>query len=153
MSEVTFMLKWELFKYECQRFAIQFAKQHTKDQNKTYDDNMKDLTDILNIPFPSNEDKEKLHSLRGKFDLFFQTKAKGAFRGSRARWLEHGERNSSFFFNLEKNVTALYIDCKNETAIFSFISNFYQKLYTSSFDPHACCVFFDKVKSFIPKVS
>ena len=51
----------------------------------------------------------------------------------------------------QKN-SALYIDInlsKNEKEISSFISNFYQKLYTSSFDPQSCHVF-DK---FIPKIS
>ena len=120
------------------------------------------MNDILNIPVPSNEDKARLHSLREKLDLFFQTKAKGAFIRSRARWLEHGERNSSFFFSLEKRhgearkISALYIDhnlSENEKEISSFISNFYQKLYTSSYDHHGCRTFFDKVSPFIPNIS
>ena len=55
----------------------------------------------------------------------------------------------------QKN-SALYIDInlsKNEKEISSFISNFYQKLYTSSFDPQSCRVFFDKVSPFIPTIS
>lgn len=153
------MLKWELLKFECQKFSRQFGKQQSRDRSKTYADNVRELNEILNIPVPSDEDKLRLHSLREKFDLFFQTKAKGAFIRSRARWLEHGEKNSSFFFNLEKRrgeakkISALYIDnnlSKNEKEISSFISNFYQKLYASSFDPQSCRVFFDKVSPFIP---
>lgn len=34
----------------------------------------------------------------------------------------------------------------DQTAISSFISNFYQKLYTSSFNPVAFCTFLNKVK-------
>ena len=151
MSEITPTLKWELFKFECRRFSMCFGKQQLRDQNKAYADNLKEFNDILNIPIPSNEDKVHLHSLREELDLFFQTKAGGAFIRSRARWLEHGEKNSSFFFNLEKRrgeakkISALYIDnslSENEKDISSFVSNFYQKLYTSSFDPQACRVFF-----------
>ncbi len=162
MTEITPTLKWELFKFECQRFSMRFGKQQLRDQNKAYANDLKELNDILNIPVPSNEDKVRLHSLREKLDIFFQTKARGAFIRSRARWLEHGEKNSSFFFNLEKKhgearkISALYIDnslSENEKEISLFISNFYQKLYTSSFDPQACHLFFDKVSPFIPKIS
>ena len=151
MSEITPTLKWELVKFECRRFSMCFGKQQLRDQNMAYADNLKELNDILNIPVPSNEDKVRLYSLREKLDLLFQTKAGGAFIRSRARWLEHGEKNSSFFFNLEKRrgeakkISALYIDnslSENEKEISSFVSNFYQKLYTSSFDPQACRVFF-----------
>ena len=56
----------------------------------------------------------------------------------------------------KKKISALYIDnnlSKNEKEISSFISNFYQKLYTSSFDPQSCHIFFDKVSPFILKIS
>ena len=55
-----------------------------------------------------------------------------------------------------KKNSALYIYnnlFKNEKEISSFISNFYQKLYTSSFDPQSCRIFFDKVSPFIPRIS
>ena len=64
------MLKWELLKFECQKFSIQFGKQQSKDQSKTYADNVSELNEILNIPVPSDEDKLRLHSLREKYDLF-----------------------------------------------------------------------------------
>ena len=58
------MLKWELFKFECQKLSIQFGKQQSKDQSKTSADNVRELKEILNIPVPSDEDKLRLHSLR-----------------------------------------------------------------------------------------
>ena len=33
---------------------------------------------------------------------YFHYKAKGAIIRSRARWVEDGEKNTSYFFNLEK---------------------------------------------------
>ena len=98
MSEITPTLKWELFKFECRRFSMCFGKQQLRDQNKAYADHLKEFNDILNIPIPSNEDKVHLHSLREELDLFFQTKAGGAFIRSRARWLEHGEKKFILLF-------------------------------------------------------
>lgn len=50
MSGFTPMLKRELLKFECQKFSIRFGKQQSKDQSKTYADNVRELNDILNIP-------------------------------------------------------------------------------------------------------
>lgn len=162
MPELSPSLKWELFKYECQRFSKHFGKQYSKDQNKAYSDILKELNDILHVPAPSTEDNARLHILRENLDQLFQTKAKGAFIRSRARWLEHGEKNSSYFFNLEKKraelkkISALYVDnnlSKDDKVISVFISKFYQKLYMSSFDPQASRIFFEIVSPFIPKIS
>ena len=45
----------------------------------------------------------KLNSLQTELDDLYLEKAKGAYIRSRARWLEEGEKNSSYFFNLETN--------------------------------------------------
>ncbi len=75
--------------------------------------------------------------------------AKGAFIRSRAKWLEEGERNSSYFFALEKrngkrkSLSALNIDgavCKDIVQI----SNFVSSLYSSKFDTNSCDSFLIK---------
>lgn len=42
------------------------------------------------------------NNIQAKFDNLYLEKAQGAFIRSRARWIEEGEKNSSYFFNLEK---------------------------------------------------
>ena len=57
---------------------------------------------------------------------------------------------------VKKKCFPLYIDSnlsEKEKEIYSFISNFYQKLYTSLFDPQSCRMFFDKESPFVPKIS
>ncbi len=79
--------------------------------------------------------------------------AKGAFIRSRAKWLEDGERNSSYFFALEKrkSLSALNIDgavCKDIVQISNFVSN----LYSSKLDTNSCDSFLDKVQCCIPAI-
>jgi len=70
-------------------------------------------------------------------DQIFENKAKGAFVRSRRKWLEEGEKNSKYFFNLEKRNTELstlkrlLIDDKISTdsnEISQFVTNFYKKI-------------------------
>lgn len=42
-------------------------------------------------------------NLQLQLDDLYTVKAKGVFIRSRARWIENGENNSSYFFNLEKH--------------------------------------------------
>lgn len=51
-------------------------------------------------------------------------------------------------------ISSLYVNNLLSTdEKFVFISTFYQKWYTSAFDPQLCSSFFDKVCTFIPKIS
>lgn len=51
----------------------------------------------------NEEENTELHNLQLQLDDLYTVKAKGAFIRSRARWIENGEKNSSYFFNLEKH--------------------------------------------------
>ncbi len=60
------------------------------------------MSDILKNPNPGKDDKECLYTLQSTLDDLFLEKARGAFIRSRAKWLEFGEKNSAYFFNLEE---------------------------------------------------
>ncbi len=71
-------------------------------------------------------------------------------------------KNSAYFFNLEKKrsdskkISSLYIDANvvtDEKRISKFVSDLYQKLYSSSFNPHSSDLFFSKIQPFIPCIS
>ncbi len=87
--------------------------------------------------------------------------AKGAFIRSRAKWLEEGERNSSYLFALEKrngkrkSLSALNIDgavCKDIVQISNFVIHFYSNLYSSKFDTNSCDSCLDKIRCCIPAI-
>ncbi len=63
------------------------------------------------------EEKAKLHSLQLQLDELYIEKANGAYVRSRVRWLEHGEKNSAYFFGLENYRQIKEKICKLEKMI------------------------------------
>lgn len=131
-----------------------------KKQNK-YAALFKNISDLVSRPI-SEENQNMLYSLQEELNSLYLEKAKGAFVRSRAKWLEFGEKNSAYFFNLEKQhgrkrtIDSLLIDgslssCKEQ--ISQFVYTFYRKLYSSAFDNFATDSFFDKVTPFITQIS
>lgn len=94
--------KWEFLKYKLREFSITYGKNLKKKRlakeiqliNKI---NMCCCKSVL-----SDEDKKKLIHLHSSLDELYVRKAKGAYVRSRAKWMELGEKNSSYFCNLEK---------------------------------------------------
>ena len=50
----------------------------------------------------TDEEKVEIKNISLQLDELYLDLAKGAFIRSRAKWLEEGEKNSSYFFALEK---------------------------------------------------
>lgn len=153
--------KWELFKYECRRFSIQFGKQLSKAKESRSSAIIKEINYILCMSSPSEQEREKLYLLKEDLDVLYAEKAKGAFVRSRAKWFEFGERNSTYFFNLEKRtgdlkrISALDVNgilTSDEAKISKFVADFYQQLYSSSFHSESSNKFFFEVEQFIPNI-
>ena len=51
---------------------------------------------------PSQENQTTLSVPRERIEKLYEEKVEGIIVRSRARWHEHGEKNSKYFFNLEK---------------------------------------------------
>ena len=51
---------------------------------------------------PSQENLSTLNTLKEKIEHMYDKKVEGIIIRSRARWYQHGEKNSKYFFNLEK---------------------------------------------------
>lgn len=99
-----------------------------------------DLTTKINT---SEEEKVEIKDISLKLDGLYSDLAKGAFIRSRAKWLEEGEKNSGYFFALEKRIgqrktlTSLNIGgntCNGPVLISKFVAAFYSELYSSRFD-------------------
>lgn len=103
----------------------------------------------------SSEEQVEFNSLQNQLDNLYLEKAKGAFIRSRTCWLEEGEKNTSYFFSLEKQrqtkkkINKLLINnisTDNQDQVNEEIRQFYNKLYESKFSVEDCQMFFEKIK-------
>ena len=97
--------KWEWFKFETKRLAIETGKS----MSKTSKLKQKEILKRINIGLlcgktnASEEELTELNSLQKQLDEIYLEKASGAFVRSRARWIEEGEKNTTYFYGLEKS--------------------------------------------------
>lgn len=103
----------------------------------------------------NQQDKLRLFELQLQLDEMYEYKAKGAFVRSRGKWLEEGEKNSMYFFYLEKrnaelnSVLTLNINgevSEDHVKISNYISTFYQTLYSKEDDGNTR-LFLDSIKA------
>lgn len=91
-------LSWELMKFEIRNLAIHIGKTKAKMKQK-YE--LEIITSILNLSKKSDlssQEITELSKLQIQLDKIYEEKAKGAF----IKWMEHGEKNSKYFFRKEK---------------------------------------------------
>ena len=102
---------------------------------------MDKLNVLMNKGNLSEEEETTMKKLKEEIDNMYIEMAKGAFVRSRAKWLEQGERNSSYFFALEKrnhkrnNLTTLKINdniTSNSLDISRHVGTFYSNIYSIS---------------------
>lgn len=156
-KEKQFCTNWELMKFELGKFFRKFSGNLAKSK-RAEELNVVSRITHLSWKTPdalSEEEKLELSNLQIKLDELYNQKAKGAFVRSRVRWLEEGEQNSHYFFNLEKhhckvnNLNKLNIDgvlTKDYNTISSYCSHFYTKLYSSRFCQASADAFLNSLK-------
>lgn len=110
----------------------------------------------------SEDEVTKLKRLKEEIDNAYINMAYGAFIRSRAKWLELGKRNSSYFFALEKrnqkrnNISALKINeniITNISEISKYVGSFYKNIYKSNSNINDCERFMESIKNFTPTIS
>lgn len=154
--------KWEFFKFKVRELAIKRSKEINK--LKTAEENQlnEELDVLLNKDDLTEDDQIKIRNIHSKLDDMYIKMAKGAFIRSRAKWLEEGERNTNYFFSLEKrnqkrnNICSLKINnnvTNDQTEISQHVYAFYKELYTSKFKPHNCEVFIKSISKDIKAIS
>lgn len=108
---MSFLSKWEWFKFKVKQVAITISKL------KKQLDITSDINKLCCKAELSLAEHIKLNNLQSNLDNLYLEKAKGAFICSRARWIEEGEKNSFYFFSLEKQgqtkkkINKLLINC------------------------------------------
>jgi len=98
-------LLWDLVKCKLRGFIMSFSirkrkmeKQHETDILYKIEGLEARLADGILI----DDDFENLQVLKQEYDLLQNERAEGMMLRAKAKWVEHGERNSKYFFQLEK---------------------------------------------------
>lgn len=97
-----FGANWEYMKYLIRKQAIVRGKLIAQFKRTKEEQVIKEIVDLTSNNVMNQQDKFRLFDLQLQLDKMYEYKAKGAFVRSRGRWLEEGEKNSRYFFNLEK---------------------------------------------------
>ncbi len=93
----------------------------------------------------------ELVTLQNHLDDIYKRRAEEAFIRSRQRWLEKGEQNSAYFFQLEKSNSKHTISHFNINGILThdpiaaYCSSFYNYFYESRFNEKDTSDFLDSL--------
>jgi len=128
--------KWEFLKFKICEFSIGFSKKLIKEKREFERNLICEINQCCNKPILNDYENGKVIELQSKLDNLYVERAQGAYIRSRAKWIEEGEKNSSYFSNLEKNrqqknsVSSLMIqgeECKDPKIIEKEVFQFYSK--------------------------
>ena len=95
---------WDWVKYNISKFSRKYSKEKSK-QRRLDEEQLHREFHEASLSFqndPSQENLAKLNVLKERTEKFYEKKVEGIIVRSRARWHEYGERNSKYFYNLEK---------------------------------------------------
>ena len=99
-------IKWDWLKFKIKMSSIAFSKEMSRERRKLEEELNSKYQDALNRfqQNPSNVTKQEAEKLKSELEALYDQKVEGIIVRSRARWHEHGEKNSKYFLNLEKKV-------------------------------------------------
>lgn len=152
MSHVS---KWEWFKFQVKQVAIQISKSIAKQKRQEQQSIIERINRLCCKQDLSLDEHIQLNTFQSQLDKMFLEKANGAYVRSRARWIEEGEKNSSYFFNLEKyrqsnkKIQSLNIKgvlTEDHDKINVEILHFYSNLYKSTYSTENGTVFLESLR-------
>ena len=84
--------------------SMAFSKKMSRERRKLEEELNSKYQDALNRfqQNPSNDTKQEVEKLESELEALYDQKVEGIIVRSRARWHEHGEKNSKYFLHLEK---------------------------------------------------
>ena len=97
-------LLWEMVKMEIRALTIIFAKRKAKQKRNEEKElliKFNRLQETIRLNF-SEATKTEMDRVKKKLAKISATKTRGAMVRSKAQWYEFGEKNSKYFYNLEK---------------------------------------------------
>ena len=97
-------LKWEMIKSDIRGETIKYSSKIAK-INKVKTINIeRELTELQNKKQASNREEieKRINLLENELKTFYEKKTEGAMIRAKAKWLKDAEKNTKYFFNLEK---------------------------------------------------
>uniref|UniRef100_A0A3B5R4M7 Reverse transcriptase domain-containing protein n=1 Tax=Xiphophorus maculatus TaxID=8083 RepID=A0A3B5R4M7_XIPMA len=148
-----FSRNWELLKFEVTKYFREFGTSLSKSRRDEETNVISRITEITQIS-PENLSENDLKDLiiqQNKLNEIYRRKAEGAFVRSRRKWLEEGEQNTAYFFQLERtrgqfnsiqklNINNFITD--DPQTIAKYCSTFYSELYESHYNKCESEIFF-----------
>ena len=130
-------LFWEMVKMKMRGLTVRFSKLKAKrnhDEEKLLASRFAQLSAKFQTAY-SEDDKAELERIKIKLSDFQTQKTRGAIIRSRARWYEHGEKNSKHISSLINHNGTRINDPKE---ILNEDRNFFKELYSSrNVDPNS----------------
>ena len=132
----------ERVKYNIRKHSILFCKELAKskrDKENKLSNKYEELSKIFQDN-PCEETKIAMERTKIELENLYDEKVNGIITRARARWHEHGETNSKYFFNLEKrnhirkHIRTLHVSGVITTDPFKIgeaQADYYKKLYKS----------------------
>ena len=138
-------LKWDLMKMEIRGFTVKYSKNQAKQRKSMEIRLQKQINELYKRAETHPNNKQIVHEIhvaRSRLKSIMQYKTKGTILRSKVRWHEHGERNTRYFYGLEKRnfekktTTKLKLPngglTTDQTEILQEQMHFYKALYTSN---------------------
>lgn len=154
--------RWEFLKFRICEFSINYSKMLAKIRKQTEHKIVSEINKYCSKISLNSLEKSNFISLQSQLDDLYIKKAKGAYIRSRAKWIEEGEKSTSYFCRLEKrrqsknSIVSLIVndvEITDPKIISKKIHDFYSDLYLSNFSPNECDDFFEKIINYIPKIN
>ena len=138
-------LKWDLIKMEIRGFTVKYSKNQAKQRKSMEIQLQKQINELYKKAETHPNNKQIIHEIhvaRSRLKNIMQYKTKGTILRSKVRWHEHGERNTRYFYGLEKRnfekktTTKLKLPngslTTDQSEILQEQMHFYKALYTSN---------------------
>ena len=144
MSQKNPVEKWEILKTRIKKFAVKYSRDR-KSENALIIGYLSETVNEYESRMPlTKEEDNLLQNIREDLEDKLFEKAKGQIFRSKVRWYEEGEKNSKYFFSLEKakyNAKTCYKllseagqEITNQEEILETQKNYYQELYQQDID-------------------
>lgn len=97
-------LKWEMIKYELRQCTIEYSKARAKETKQNFINLSQNVTTLEKAlsENPTEEIAQQYQNVKDELEQLVTQKAQSSAFRARADWVEHGEKNTKFFTNLEK---------------------------------------------------